>query len=345
MKAKRARGRKQKARHRKKARQKKATASTASATYGEFLGKTKYSSYEEAVLSNILEGRPIHGISTKAMLFLNSLLNLSDGTKEIVYKRGFSIGKTLYKSLEARKHYAMYEESVKDLAEFFEKAGLGTTTFSAFSDKAVISIYGSDKSFMGANMHSFEAGIASGFISAARHEYSRVSETKCMHNLSDHCELVFSKFGTSEASAQDPKKILENAVRSLSNGEYGNTIRYDYGAMLANSALSAVYADELKAIAYYVGNSVASSMEKGKSRLESAIAIANSVCMENVMLEKAKPLKATISATSSITGKQAMELYASFMQGLLPKAARASDSKAIEINTYDFNKIKIAQAK
>ena len=55
-----------------------------------------------------------------------------------------------------------YEESVADLVRFFESAGFSRVSYSITPRRISIKFHNCDRSDLGANLHTFEAGIVSG---------------------------------------------------------------------------------------------------------------------------------------------------------------------------------------
>lgn len=160
-------------------------------------------SYEEALLKSMLETNRGHMVTEYAMLFSSVLSNLSQGMRELHYKSGMPIGRALYRIYERKKNYEWYEESVSDLVAFLERAGYRRITYHVFPEKIEITLHRLGGPHLGTNVHAFEAGVMSGFLTAAKRDLVHVNETLCANNGSEFCRFVSSRARAREET--DPR--------------------------------------------------------------------------------------------------------------------------------------------
>ncbi|MEM0150104.1 MAG: hypothetical protein QXW10_04365 [Candidatus Micrarchaeaceae archaeon] len=306
-------------------------------------------SYTDIMLRNIMEKNDSRaGISSS--LLLHGLASMTGSMRTISYREGFSIGKSLYRMLNEKKNYSMFEESIPDLVSFFESAGLGPITYTAFSDRLTLSTYTGKQQYLGANMHGFEAGIMSGFVSAVRHEYSNVYEKECANNNSDRCTFIFS---SSERQRGAPAHIAEGeeligkiAEGITSAGSSKEGVSSSYLALLSNIVTKPEYIDEMKGIMAYIGGEIGGRLgSSSKRKLIGAVNILKNAYGIVPEIASFKPVSITINYDGTKWRKEDIDLSLAFLSGLLPQTQNSNPVKAIEINRYDIHKIRIAEEK
>jgi len=307
-------------------------------------------SYTEIMLNNIISNKD-HMVGYNSSLLLHGLASLTGSLRTISYRRGLSTGKSLYKMLSEKKHYSMYEESIPDLVKFLESLGIGSIAYSAFNDKLVMNAYSKERKNVGANMHTFEAGIISGFVSASRHQYTHVYEKECANNNSDHCEFVFSRYEDGKnalrASAEG-EALISNIAASISKNEEASTgVPSSYLALVSDIVTNSEYMEEMKNIMTHIGSKIGNSIANGskKHRITSAMNILSSTYAGIPEVLSFKPMSIVIKFDGTTSNNRYVDLSLAFLKGLLPNISNASQEKAIEINRYDFHKIKIAEEK
>ena len=160
-----------------------------------------WSLFEELIITKILRSDGINKSNIlnpdeSPFLLKNIVVNFTETLTKINYKNGFFTGKVLYSVLNNEHNYASHYDSILHLTEFLELCGFKHVMFNDFSGKTVIRIpaYGAKHISLGFNIHSFEAGLISGFISSAKHKLTFVDEIKCSNNNADFCEFECHDF-------------------------------------------------------------------------------------------------------------------------------------------------------
>ncbi|MGC8651743.1 MAG: hypothetical protein ACP5UH_00620 [Candidatus Micrarchaeia archaeon] len=306
-------------------------------------------SHTEAMLRNVLYGSGSR-VNSNSSLLLHSLTTLTGSMRTVTYKRGFSIGKELYRMLNEKKHYATYEESIPDLVSFLERAGLGRIAYAAFEDGLALSVYNGEHRHVGTNIHVFEAGIMSGFVSSGRRDYSVVEEKACASNSADHCEFVFS---ASERRAEpqsgpgvEGKEIIDGLLGHIYKPqEGGGNLSDSYAALLSNMVADRKYFEEMGGIMAYIGGSVGDMVAKRSMnhRFEDMLGILDGIYTGMVTTKSKKPMSIEMAFDGTRLSKAYAKLSLSLLGGMLSKLYSTKRMKAIEINKYDQYKIKIAE--
>lgn len=118
-------------------------------------------------------------------LFLPTLIyNSTESMKELSYNYGFSIGKELF--LKSGK------DGIDPLLKLLENSGIGRTLYMPVIDTAVIKSSTKVPHEINAmnNLHSYEAGIISGYLSGHTSGTILTIETHCMYNGAPFCQFV-----------------------------------------------------------------------------------------------------------------------------------------------------------
>ena len=232
-------------------------------------GMRQSSSYEEVLLNGIISKTGPNKIPECALAFISALSSLTPAMKGLYYKSGISAGRLLYRICQRERRYVWYEESVADLVRFFENAGFSRVSYSIAPERISIKFHNCDRSYLGANLHTFEAGIASGFLTAGKGQQVQVDEVSCSSNGSDFCQFA--------TGLQPPQqKIRESALleglaervkaEAGSNKDTGQHFSEEYYALGSSSMAKAEYADAMGEIMYYMGSEIGSALGLNAAR-------------------------------------------------------------------------------
>ncbi|HUB92858.1 MAG TPA: hypothetical protein VL945_02760, partial [Candidatus Saccharimonadales bacterium] len=113
---------------------------------------------EDVLIGELLSGKEQH---MEPRLFLQGLLyNSTESMRQLSYNYGFSIGKNLYSRTS--------KESIAPLLGVLESAGIGRMLYMPVIDTAIIKSSTRTPQEIEAknNLHSYEAGLISGYLSA-----------------------------------------------------------------------------------------------------------------------------------------------------------------------------------
>jgi len=106
------------------------------------------------------------------------------------YKSGFRIGRIYYNqiaSIAPGRAFRWYEDSLPALSDLFKHFGYAFQYRIARNGDFTIILKDSKQIKLGFNMHQFEAGIISGFLSSAKNSYVPIGEKECSLNGNDEC--------------------------------------------------------------------------------------------------------------------------------------------------------------
>jgi len=130
-----------------------------------------------------------NSVTLESVIFTKLLAFSKLGKKE-QYNSGFRIGKLYFSSLNHAPYGRWYKESIPALVSFFAKLGYFAAYRNSPSGNPTIKLSAGEALKFGFNMHEFESGIISGFLSRAKGSYVGISEMECSLNGSEECVFV-----------------------------------------------------------------------------------------------------------------------------------------------------------
>jgi predicted hydrocarbon binding protein len=287
--------------------------------------------YEELLLESMINFGHMHTVTPYATLFNSVLSNLSQGLCDQYYKSGVQIGRALYKLCEARKKYSWYEESVSDLVNFFEKAGYKRITYNVFPDKIEITLHHGCGMRLGANVHVFESGIMSGFLTAGRRGLIHMKEVLCTDNGAEFCRFVSSSnYDRCETDPQVSGRFFEYLREHLDTGGMQHTGRdgvpEEYYLLSSLAFMNREYAGEIKDIMRHMGNRLSNVVDVTKSSAEKLVEILGFGELE---IGKLRPLSGTVVYHGLRARQEFVNMSIAFIDGLL--AERIGKKAVIEV--------------
>ncbi len=182
-------------------------------------------SYNHAIIKNLLAQSVGDEslVSSEAIMFSKLIMYLSMHASE-QYRSGFRLGK-LYYSQAVSSRPKWYEDSIPELAKFFQKLGYAAKYKISKYGSPVVTLKSNPSIKLGFNAHSFEAGIISGFLSSARNSYIAMHESECACNGAEEC--VFET-GQKGASAIDKNALMRNFAKHLAASHIKKRERGDF---------------------------------------------------------------------------------------------------------------------
>jgi predicted hydrocarbon binding protein len=291
-------------------------------------------SYEEVLLNSIIsKGRP-NEIPECALIFNSVLSGLTPAMRNLHYKSGISAGRLLYRIYQRERRYTWYEESVADLVRFFENAGFSRVSYSIMPERISIKFHNCDRSNLGANLHTFEAGMVSGFLTAGKAQQVQMAEVSCSSNGSEFCHFA-SELPSAQQKIRETALLEGLAERVKAEAESGKDGRQHFSEeyyLLGSASLTkSEYASEMNKIIYYMGGMIGSSLglntaklRRSGKKLERLFSLLNLCSMK---VKGTSPLACEMQFNSLKAKKEFVDISISFLNGLLK--GYATESKTI----------------
>jgi predicted hydrocarbon binding protein len=285
-------------------------------------------SYEEVLLNRILsKGRP-NETPECAMLFSSVLSSLTPAMRNLYYKSGISAGRLLYRIYQREKRYTWYEESVADLVGFFEKAGFSRVSYSVLPERISIKFHNCGRSEIGLNVHTFEAGIISGFLTAGKGQHVPVEEISCSGNGSEYCYFT-SAPAPMQFKARDVDLLsgLTEKVKAEaeSHGDRSQRFAEEYYLLGSSSFTRDDYSREMNSVICHMGSMIGSSLgldaarlKRSGRQLETLFPLLN-LC--DMRVKSTNPFACEMQFSALKAKKEFVDISISFLNGLLKEYA------------------------
>jgi predicted hydrocarbon binding protein len=161
---------------------------------------------EHALISRVL--RSPASVPRRHLLVQDLIYNTAREFQTLAFKSGFNLGS------EAYRHS---NRSISSLEHILENAGLGKVVYYPFESKSIITSRSIRSGGMniGTNLHIFEAGVISGYMTAHTKKHISVREQTCVFNGASTCEFVATAGGI-DSGEQNPIDF-PTVVRTLSS--------------------------------------------------------------------------------------------------------------------------------
>jgi predicted hydrocarbon binding protein len=315
--------------------------------------------YEEVVLRNIVNNSKKNSVPDEAFLMSSTLSSLSGGMKELHYRSGFSIGKALYKINNSKSNYMFPEESVADLVGFFESVGHKYIMYSSYPGSIELKMHDKKIPGMGTNLHSFEAGIISGYLSTAERRYVNVVEESCVNDAGQYCKFSTNYKGEGLAFNGGNEHALEKLVDHVaekiktSHGRQNlkSGMSNEYYLLSSSIMFDKEYIESMKSIASYMGKSLGAKLFASNGKAPSNRTAANEIertirmlNLGNPTVKGTKPLHISISFDRITSKKEFVDVSLSFINGLLSDRLD-HDAVATERSNRDSYVVEIKELK
>ena len=285
-------------------------------------------SINEALILDILGNRDAVSASGESVLLAQILSSFTKSMRKLSYMAGISNGMFLYRINKLQKRYAWYQDSIKDLSEFFEKAGYIASSYDIFPDKVVIKLYGTGPD-LGGNMHVFESGVISGFLTAAIGHYVPVSEEECRHSGASYCRFSTSNSKSAEGVDKDHLRHINALAKYISDGNpqaKSGKFSKSYLNLIYQVIMEREYLDNMKDLLGYFGKTIlqmSNARKSKKLKVGDLAALAqqniNLLNLGKLNIKSANALDAELMFDSSQSRSEFVELAVAFLSGVLGK--------------------------
>ncbi len=268
--------------------------------------------YEDVLLNAVVHGTG-EQLGPDSAVIVDAIASMTPSLRALHFGRGMRSGRALY-SLCAR--LGEHRDAMLCLPDFMEHAGYSDVRFERLGALFRVVMRASGPDISGANVHTFEAGLLSGFMGAAEGRRVVVSETSCSLNGSDHC--VFEP-----APPRQGRVKLESAMHSIashlaSGRDDRKVINRYYCNLLWGTLLNAEYDSEMRGVVRYCGAVMRVALEGlDRDPIKEAKSVVEMLGLGKVEVSNGKRFSASISFDSVSAKRSFMEMSMSFLSGLL----------------------------
>jgi predicted hydrocarbon binding protein len=166
-------------------------------------------------------------VSAESIMF-SKLIVFSTINDVEQYKAGLRIGKLYYSELYKPKGHKWYEDSIPTLISLLQRFGYKATYIVSERGNPVIRLKSSHEIYLGYNVHTFESGIISGFLSIAKGSYVHMYEHECSCNGYDEC--IFD-VGMQPMNRQDIETIAKRFASHMHGSHINTSGNKDFSAV------------------------------------------------------------------------------------------------------------------
>jgi predicted hydrocarbon binding protein len=269
--------------------------------------------YERALAKHVMDSNDAPE-SEDAATLAAALSSLTASLKKVSYNYGLTVGRSIYKLFDNRKHYRWYGDSIQDVVLFLEKLGYDYILYNILTDNIEISIYRKNRATMGCNIHSFDSGLIAGFLGAARGDFVRVTETSCCNNGGKCC-----KFTTAPSPGDPFCANLDNIAKLFGLPRSEGWVRQEYQILMSAPLMKPEYAPQINSIMAHLGSRAVGSTEKGK--VSATLMEGVSRTMERFGLGSVdytfRPQKISVRLDGAKAKKEFVDISISFLNGMI----------------------------
>ena len=290
---------------------------------------------DDIMIYGILTGSKTGSVSRLSLDMVSAISSTSDSILNLDYKHGVNVGRKLFNMVGAGKRYSWYGEAIPDLTSFIEKAGYGAVTYRLFPFSVSIKIHQRSHN-IGAKTHTFEAGMISGFLTAAKGQLVHVNEGECSSNGCEYCDFVTSESRVPEAGGLKAESVY-GALKKDAH-EHPSLKREYYS--LATSGISGEHIEALGNRAFELGSRIGGRIAAEHAGSEDAAVQVMKVIRVAypgaVSVKRVSPTNVRVSFDQLSSRKGAVELMRRFVEGAV-SAAFGVDGFNSSINTAKDN--------
>lgn len=127
------------------------------------------------------------------------IYNSAAELRSLALRSGFNLGADAYRNSSG---------SIAALEHLLENGGLGKMVYYPFESSSAFTSHGvkTHGIKLGTNVHAFEAGVISGYLSAHAKQQVAVRETECVFNGSNYCKFIAS---ARNFASDEPNKAID----------------------------------------------------------------------------------------------------------------------------------------
>ena len=276
-------------------------------------------SHTGALINEIISGEDRSFTTAEAMALAAMLSNLTDTMQQITYGSGFNAGRLVYSISEHGKGYRWKEDSMPDLVSFLERAGYPRVSYHVFPGDFWLRLHNKGASNIGANIHTFEAGLIAGFMSASGRHTVRATEAICSMDGQGECMFTSQGGGSKRAGRESIERFVDHVSRlAMRGGKHRADVPIAYYMLASNVLYDRAYMDAMKQVVSHIGAQISDRMISGKRKgVDPAISTIALLGLGQPRLRRLSPIELDVRFTGRHTRRELTELSIAFISGLL----------------------------
>lgn len=281
--------------------------------------KWEDATYEDALLISMIDGKDHERVSEDALMLCSVVSSMTPALRKLTYNYGIAAGRALYAIMARRGRYSWQGDSIPDLISFLEKAGYRHVYYKILPSSIEVRIVKSSRAEMGSNIHQFEAGLISGFLSAGNGNYVRVREVSCCNNGGEYCSFMTGQ--GPEEGEQHKVAELNRFISYASSApqERERNMLVEYQMISSTPLMNREYSDSIRIMLSYAGAAISEAYTSGKvtkAAMERLTTITHMLGL-GIVDYKLKPLKVEVMFNDARAKKEFVDISISFLNGMI----------------------------
>lgn len=165
-----------------------------------------FRSHEEMILRRLTQAPPRR--VERGLQIQDLLYNSAPELRSLAFKSGFNLGAEAYRDSNG---------GIVSLEHLLENAGFGRIAYYPFESKSAFASQSVNSLGikLGSNVHVFEAGVISGYLSAHARRQITARETECVFNGSRQCRFVASPGARVEEESRASLEYIPNLISAI----------------------------------------------------------------------------------------------------------------------------------
>ena len=240
------------------------------------------------------------------------LYNSAPELRELAFKSGYNVGSEAYRISK--------NGGIAPLEHMLENAGFGKVIYHSFESMSTFTAYAPRPNAhnMGMNIHVFETGLISGYLSAHLGRNIAAAETSCVFNGASHCMFVAKAHAFADPDAYrylTLEEILSALSYSLSRAQKHQGDTYYYAVSLQPLLNEPVHSEATKFL-YMLGKLLA--LQKMRDQKSSILNRSDCLKIENAKVSSSKKgLRVSLAYSHASSSGRIVDLTTSFLSGFI----------------------------
>ncbi len=290
--------------------------------------------HEELVIKKLMQ-KP-QKIPGRSLEVQEIVYNSASELKSLAFKSGFNIGSEAYRHSTG---------SINSLSNLLEHGGLGKAIYYPFESHSIFTFYGAKSGGinLGSNIHVFEAGIISGYLSAHAKRQIGVEETDCVFNGSRRCKFV-AKAGQEKSWSEYPESDYSNTVRALQtllsrfpkHGAGGSYYLLSVRPLLGEPVFS-----EVMKFLYLTGKLVGRSSRGDVGKLATEASHFLRIGSAKVSRDRKGGIKLSVAYPRDVSSGHFVDMSMAFLSGIIKGSSGKGISVSRSLDPRGFYNVKM----
>lgn len=284
---------------------------------------------EQLLVNRISRNESELRIPRKALFIPEIMYASSTNLRELAFSNGLSAGRMMYESSD---------KTMNALLTILEQAGLGQVLYHLFENTGVITAKPNiNEPNIKERIHTYEAGMISGFLGASAHHNMNVYETHCIYNGNEMCQFKITEL-PSQAPANrnmDSSQLLDSIIGGIRNKNHNGHVSEEYFLLYSLPLTVPPISEGMSKVMYLAAKSMSASptwlSEDNMKLIEESFGLRS---VKLVKEHKGKIPKSIVVEYAHLgSSSQFLSLSQSFLHGLVDGMKNVKATSYVELGS------------